>query len=359
MPYTGTKKDSLVKYARRFKISREGDAYFVTIYGNRHDSNYSKSFALCNDTAGKRLLYRFRDSEIIKIPCQKIAALSSIYANMFYELGALPQLIAIDNIDYIVNPAIISRHKAGDLAEIGKTAQTDVEAALSLKPDIIFTFGMGEGDKDRDKKLELTGIPVAISVDHLEESPLARAEWIKFFALFADKYSQADSLFRQVEKKYLDLQALAKQSHRRPTVFTEIKYSEFWYMPGGKSYVATLLNDAGADYLWKDNSDVGSLPLSFEQVYSRAREADYWLHLSTCRSKQNLLQTEKRFADFKAFKTGNLFNNTKKVNEKGYSTYWETGMIFPDRILNDLLFIFHPHLKDSLNSNLYYYEQLR
>jgi iron complex transport system substrate-binding protein len=129
-------------------------------------------------------------------------------------------------------------------------------------------------------------------------------------------------------------------------------------MPGGKSYVAQMLRDAGADYLWKDNEEVGSSPLSFEQVYAKAKDADYWINLSTVRSKTELLAYEKRYAEFKAFKSGELYNNNRFTNEKGYSIYWETGMIFPDRILSDLIQIFHPELKTGTTQEMYYYEKI-
>ena len=158
-----------------------------------------------------------------------------------------------------------------NLKELAKTPQIDLEQTVVLHPDIIFTFGMGEADKDTDKKLVQTKIPVAISVDHLEESPLARAEWIKFFAAFVNKKREADSIFKEVEKNYIDLKATAQKTGSKPTVFNEIKYGDSWYMPGGKSYVAQLLNDAGSTYLWKDDPKFGSLPLSFEQVYAKAK----------------------------------------------------------------------------------------
>lgn len=70
-----------------------------------------------------------------------------------------------------------------------------------------------------------------------------------------------------------------------------------------KSYVAQLLNDAAANYLWKDNDQFGSLPLSFEQVYAKAKDADYWINLSVLKHKKDLLGYESRYAEFKAFKT--------------------------------------------------------
>lgn len=347
--------NNLVKYAKGFSLTQYEGFVKMAVFGNRYTNDTTSVFVISKDTAG--LKNRFNSAFIIKSPCNRIAALSSIYANMFCELGDLDKLIAIDNMDYINNVQLISKNRAKQLAEIAKGPKVDIEQTVKISPDIIFTFGMGKGDKDKDEKLEQTGIPVAISVDHLEESPLARAEWIKFFAAFTGRMNEADSIFNTVEKNYLQLMEEAIAVSFRPTVFSEIKYSEFWYMPGGNSYMARILKDAGATYLWSDNTNFGSLPLSFEQVYARAKNADYWIHLSTLRSKKELEASETRYTSFKAFKTGNLYNNTLHTNSKGYSDYWETGMIYPDRILSDLIGIFHPELKNK--NEFYYYEKIR
>lgn len=350
------KIDTTIKYAKGFAIAR-GDGFTVVyIFGNRNNNDTTSTFILYKDSLPKN----FPSSDYqLKIPCKKVAALSSIYATMFCELGAEASLVAIDNIDYVNNTYILDKHKAGQLKELARMPQIDIEQTMILNPDIIFTFGMGEGEKDLDKKLIQTKIPVAVSIDHLEETPLARAEWIKFFAAFADKSERADSIFREVELNYLHLKKLAAETSPRPTVFSEIKYSDSWFMPGGNSFMARLLKDAGANYLWKDNDKTGSLPLSFEQVYAKAIHADYWINLSTVKTKKELLGFESRYEEFDAFKNGRLFNNNKVCNDKGYSNYWETGMIYPDRILSDLILIFHPELKSELKNDLYYYIQLK
>lgn len=350
------KDSSEVRYARRFAIRREKDFTLVYLFGDRRNYDTTATYVLYSNPEVARA--QPVKGIYLKSPCTRIAALSSIYATMFCELGVPGSLAAIDNIDYVNNPLVINKFKAGELKELMKTPQIDLEKTIVLKPDVVFTFGMGEGDKDRDKRFDQTRIPMAISVDHLEESPLARAEWIKFFAAFVNRSAQADSIFNLVEQNYENLRSIAAKTTRRPTVFSELKYSDFWYMPGGKSYVACLLKDAGADYLWRDDPNTGSLPLSFEQVFAKAGPADYWINLSTLKTKKELLGFESRYAEFKAFKTGNLYNNTRYTNSKGYSNYWETGMIYPDRILSDLVQIFHPGLKDELHSELYYYERI-
>jgi iron complex transport system substrate-binding protein len=341
-------------HARRFSISAQTDHTLVCLFGNR--SNF--------DTTSKFVLYkneppRHVQGTAIKVPVNKIAALSSIYASMLCEVGAEQSIMAIDNIDYVNNKSILSMFEKGMIREFARGPEIDAEAAITNPPDIIFSFGMGDGVSASEKKISQAGIPIAVSVDHLEESPLARAEWIKFFAIFADKLAKADSIFRSVEQHYLALKAQTKKAANKPTVFSEVKYGDVWYMPGGNSYMACLMRDAGADYLWKDREQSGSIPLSFEQVYERAKNADYWINLPLIRSKKELLEQDRRYGKFEAFRANHIYNNTRVVNSKGYSTYWESGMIHPEQILHDLSIIFHPDAAKDHEESFYFYELLQ
>jgi iron complex transport system substrate-binding protein len=350
-------KDRGIKYAKRFSIARDKDLTYIYLFGNKDNYDITATYLIYKNDADVKNVSN--SITLIKSPCKKIAALSSIYVNMLCELGLIDKVAAIDNVDYVNNKEILERCATKKIIELSRGIELDLEQTIALDPDIIFTFGMGDPKKEVNPKLLQTKIPVAISLDHKEETPLARAEWIKFFAAFVDKKEMADSIFNVVEKNYNELKAICAKTKERPTVFNDIKYSDSWYMPGGKSYVAQLLHDAGTNYLWKEDENYGSIPLSFEQVYAKAKEAEFWLNVSTLKTKKDLLSFDSRYAEFTAFKKGNVFNNTKYTNAHGYSTYWETGMIYPDRILSDLILIFHPELKTQIKNEMYYYEQLK
>jgi len=354
--FSTLKQDITIRYAKRFAIAHHEDFTLVYLFGNRNNHDTTNIFLLYKNVLPIKNLPK--KATAVKIPCKKIAALSSIYANMLHDLGALENIVAIDNVDYIINPNIIKKFESKQIIELQKSPNVDLEQTIALQPNIIFSFGMGNPEKDVDPKVIQTKIPLAMSVDHLEVSPLARSEWLKFFSVFVDKQEKADSIFNETEKNYLHLKNLAAQAQTKPSVFSEIKYGDVWYLPGGKSFMAQWLNDASADDIWKSDSSAGSLPLSFEQVYSKAKDADFWLNLPLIKTKKELLSYENRYSEFKAFKNGKLYNNTKTTNDKGYSTYWETGMIYPDRILSDLIFIFHPELRAQLKNDLYYYKQI-
>lgn len=344
---------STIRYAKRFALEPRTGYTLVHVFGNKDNFDTTASWAVY--TGKKPTLPG--GIPLLQSPCRRIAALSSIYAAMLWELGAMPQLVAIDNIDYVNNAELLKKHSDGHLAELAKGPELDLEGTIALHPDVVFTFGSGGTQEALYSKLEKAGIPVAVSLDHLEQSPLARAEWIKFYALFAGKRQQGDSIFAEVEKKYLALKARGAGFTKRPTVFSEIKYGDVWYVPGGKSFMAQLISDAGADYVWRADTHTGSLPLSLEEVYTKAKNADYWINLSGVRSVRDLQSQEPRYAEFAAFAQGRLYNNDRVTNTLGYSTYWETGMAHPERIVSDLLHIFHGNAAGGSDS-LYYYRKL-
>lgn len=329
-----------LSYAKRFAIKKYSDYTVVELLGNKNDSKVTASFVLYQN---KKPSYN-TNAYYIKTPVSRVACMSSIYTAMLTDLHCEQAIVAIDNMDYYTNTYIQQQVKENKVIELSKGPQIEIEKAIALKPNLFLTFGMGNPKTDIDKKLLQSNLPIAISIDHLEETPLARAEWIKFFACFFNKESLADSLFSATNKRYNELVTIAKKNTQKPTVLTEIKYGDAWYVPSGKSYIANLINDAGGIYFWKDDQKVGSTPLSFEMVYAKAKDCDFWINQYNVNTKKELASYDKRYGLFKAFKEGNLYNNNKTQNAHGYSNYWETGITHPDDVLADLIKIFSPTL---------------
>lgn len=342
-----------LNYAKRFKIYKTNDATIIELFGDKTDTIVTATFVLYQNqkpTYIKKAYY-------IKTPVKNVASMSSIYTTMLQKLHAIEHVVAIDNVDYYNNTIIQNAVNSGKVIELSKGPQKNVEQTIALNPDLIFTFGMGNPDEDIDKKIVQAHIPVAISLDHLEETPLARAEWIKFFAYFFNKEKLADSLFTVTESRYNHLKQLVIDSVKtKPLVLTEIKYGDTWFVPAGNSYISHLINDAGGNYLWNDNKETGSIPLNFENVYTKAKNCDVWINLYNINSQKELLSYDSRYSLFNAFKKNKLYNNNKVQNAKGYSNYWETGITNPDDVLADLIFILSPSL--LVNHQLKYYKQI-
>lgn len=331
-----------LKYAKRFSIASMGSDKVLFLFGSNNPSDTTSVFVLYKD---KKPELKLKNTYYIQVPVKNIASLSSIYSAMLNELKLADKIVAIENADYYNNDYLVQQVREGKIKEIAKTPEVNTELALQVNPGLVMMFGMGNPKQDAGPKLLESGIPVAVSLDHLEAHPLARAEWIKFVAAFFEKETMADSLFNITEKKYNELKKLCDTVTYRPTVLTEIKYSDAWYVPGGNSFMANLLKDAGADYIWKNENKTGSIPLNFEQVYTAAKDADLWINLFVnVNSKKDLLSFDERYNMFKAFQNGKLYNNNLRVNKQGFSDYWESGMVHPDELLQDLIKIIHPDL---------------
>ncbi|MCB0062069.1 MAG: ABC transporter substrate-binding protein [Caldilineaceae bacterium] len=282
--------------------------------------------------------------QVIEVPAQSIATMSTSYLPFLDELDELEKLVAIDDVTYVNNPTVQAMAKAGEVAQIGYGSGVNVEQLLELDPDIIMTYGSGAPDYDAHPVLLNAGLHAVVNAEWLETSPLGRAEWGKFIALFFNKEGMADAQFAATAQHYEELAAQAADVAVKPTVFTDSEYQGTWYIAGGNSFTAQYLEDAGAQYLWADDDSTGSIPLAFEAVYDIAAEADYWVNVGFLDSLAELEAADARYADFAAFENDQVWNNNKQQNANGGNDYYESAVANPDVVLADLISIFHPEL---------------
>lgn len=299
----------------------------------------------------------FQPAEIIEVPVMRFVSMSTTYLPVLDQLNLLDRVVGLEDILYVSSENVLARAEAGQFQYIGAGANVNVEQALDLDPDLIMTYAVGGNDYDAHPKLLEAGLKVAIESSWLDTSPLGRAEWNKFIALFFNKEAAAEATFTATATRYQALAALVTEVPDRPTVFTDTEYQGTWYVPGGQSYFARFLADAGADYLWADDPATGSVPLAFEAVFDRAQGADFWLNQGYINSLAELAAADARYADFAAFQSGNVWNNNVRLNANGGNDYYESGVANPDVVLADLIKIFHPDLLPE--HELVYYQQLK
>lgn len=286
------------------------------------------------------------EGTVIEVPVSNIIAMSTTYLPTLEDLGLIDKLIGLDSYMWTTNPAVRARIESGDIAEIGGGAAVNVELTLDLDPALVMTYGTGFSDFDTHPVLLEAGIPVALNGDFVEQSPLGRAEWMKFIALFFNREADAAAQFEAVAAEYLAVAELTAALEERPSVLLGSVYNGTWYVAGAESYMAKMLEDAGATYLWSDEGSVGALPLDFESVYAVAADVDFWLNPdnSFWFTVEDVLESDPRYGDFAPLKRGQLFNNNAKVNENGGNAYYEEGAAHPEKVLKDLVKILHPQL---------------
>jgi iron complex transport system substrate-binding protein len=286
------------------------------------------------------------EGAVIEVPVRSLVALSTTYLPHLVSLGLTDRLVGLDSLLWATTPEVVARIEAGELVEVGGGSAVNLELLLEMEPGLVMAYGIGIPEYDAHPLLIEAGIPVALNGDFVEQDPLGRTEWMKFIAFFFNKEGEADRLFNEVVDSYNATAALAAGVTARPTVFLSSIYDGTWWMPGGDSYTARLLVDAGADYLWADSAEVGSSPVDFETVFEKAGNADFWLNPdnSFWNSQADVLQSDERYAEFAAVANGHLYNNNALVNANGGNAFYESGAAHPEVVLMDLVKILHPEL---------------
>ena len=324
-----------IYFARGFRIETHGDYTLLTVRNPWKPERELQRFVLVPKSV--TLPESLPEGILIRTPLTRTVSFGSVQCSFFAELDALQTLVGVCEPHFINIPSVQKGIRDGKIADVGQAANPDIEKIMLVKPEALFTAPVEESGTGQISAL---GIPSVECIDYMESSPLGRAEWIRFFSLFFEKRILADSLFAQTVNSYKTLQDLTSQFETLPTVFSETIYSGVWWLPGGNSYMAHFFKDAGADYLWKEDTQTGSIGLSFESVLEKAEKADCWLikyNSSNELTLGELVKNYPNYAFFDAFKKGNIYTcNTGKV------TYYEDLPVHPDYILKDLVWIFHP-----------------
>ncbi|MBT8280879.1 MAG: ABC transporter substrate-binding protein, partial [Muriicola sp.] len=193
--------------------------------------------------------------------------------------------------------------------------------------------------------------------DWTEQTPLGKAEWIKFFAPFFQLEEKANSIFDSIAESYAEARELASKAQFTPSVMSGALYKDVWYAPGGESWAAQFIRDANATYLWNETEEVGSLSLSLESVIAKASDADYWISPSQFTSYAEIENANRHYRQFSPFKKQKVFTYALSKGETGGLTFFELGPNRPDLILKDLIHIFHPEVLPK--HTLYFFKPLQ
>ena len=293
---------------------------------------------------------------IIKEPWPGVVVTSTTHLPYLELLGVTDALVGFPNTSYIYSPVIRERVASGLVTDLGPDGSMNLELLLSINPDLVIAFDMGQESASIDKVRE-SGIQVIYNADYLETSILGRAEWIKAFGKIFGREAEADSIFTAIVTHYDQLKAKTQDLTIRPSIFSGIMYGATWFLPGGNNWSARLFQDAGGDYLWRDDTSNGWLEISFESVYDKAGQADFWIGTATVNSLDQLQGQDERYASFNSFKEKTVFNYGKRISPGGGYDYFESGYARPDLVLADLIAILHPDLMPD--HQLYYFEQLQ
>jgi iron complex transport system substrate-binding protein len=342
-PVRGT---TVLRHAQRFAVEERADSRLVRVF-DPNSTGGGAQYQLV--PRGRRAAPIDAKTVVIEVPVRRVIALSTTYVTAFTRLGVQDRLIGLAGVKLLNTPELVEQAHNGHLVEVGDgnpsmELNLDLELIRSLAPDLVIASYLG----NTGAKLREAGLNVVENSEWLESTPLGRAEWIKFIAAFLERDAEAERWFTGLEQRYEAMAARTRQVIDRPSVLCGIDYRGTWHIPGGQSYVARFIADAGGDYLWKDEKSTGSRPLKMEAVLERAQHAKLWLvNVISLRSRKEIADMDPRYALFDAFNAGRLYNTDARVSPGGGNDYWENGVANPDLVLADLIAIIHPELSQG------------
>lgn len=327
-----------VNHAEGFRVNyRDDGVCLVDIQDPQGENASAYRFALVK--RGEGTVSVPKGYVQIEHPVTSAICMTSLQISNFIKLQKTDAIVGVTSTRHLFNKDVNGRIEEGKIARIGIEGNFDSELIVGLDPDIILVSPFKRGGYELLKDMD---IPLVPHLGYKERTPLGQAEWIKFVGLLLGKTEKANDIFASIEKRYEELKAKAASVEFRPMVLSGETRGGNWYAPGGNSFLAQMIRDAGADYFLYDDNDTGGKNLDFETVYSRACNAQYWRIANSYKGRFSydaLADEDERYEDFRAFKEKCvLYCN---MSEK---PFYESMPTEPEVVLADLIHAFHPEL---------------
>ena len=358
-----------LKYATQLSIVRHKDYTEVVVKNPWKEGKILHSYLLVPDSIDSQnishsslLTPHSSLSTVVRTPLRRSVMFTTVHCAMLMSFGCEQSIAGVADLKYIKIPWIHEQVKAGRITDVGEGMSPVVEKIIDQRPDALFLSPFeNSGGYGR---LEEIGIPIIECAEYMEPSPLARAEWLRFYGMLFGCEARADSLFAVVDSSYNALKALAGnhkvqsskfKAQSSSTVLLDKVTGSVWYVPGGRSTIGQMIQDAGGDYPWADDDHSGSVSLPFEAVLEKAGEAGVWLFRYSSDhdiTPAELLSEHHGYDQFKAFRSGEIYGCDVER-----SLFYEESPFRPDWLLGDYIHILHPDIPNL--PPLRYYKKVK
>jgi len=331
---------SVITDAENFSITYEKSYQVLTVDQPYPDAEPESYVLVKCGAPAPELSGDLAGSQQITVPISSLHSGSTTHLPLITELGVLDVLNGVSNGSYVSDQQVIDRIAAGDVTEYATGGTIDTEAVVVADPDVVMTGGT---DDPAYAQLRDAGIGVVANAEWLEATPLGRAEWIKVMAALTGTQAKADEVYTDIRNRYLEVEALASDVEPAEVLLGNLSQGT-WYMTSGGSYMGRYYTDAGARWPWQSDTGTGSLPISFEAVFTETSTAPTWLVANSWTTVAEAIADDERYGRLTAVQSGQLWNANKATNPQGGNDFYERGVLRPDLVLSDLVAILHPEL---------------
>ena len=340
-------------YARGFSISgAEGKRSTLLTVSNPWQGADSVVESLFISRDGEPVPDGF-EGQVIYGDAARVITMSSTQIAMLDAIGESRKVVGVSGLGFISSPGIRSRRDS--IGDVGYDSNFNYELIMSLDPDIVLLYGVN-GASPVESKLRELDIPFIYIGDYLESSPLGKAEWMVALAEIVGRRDDGEKHFKEIAQSYNSLKELVSNAVEDvPKVMLNAPYGDTWFMPAEDNYSVQLIRDAGGEYIYGRNRSGISVPIDIEEAYMLCSDADIWLNPGSAGTLAELAVACPKFTDTDCFRSGHIFNNTRRSTSGGGNDYYESGVVNPDMVLRDLVKIFHPGL---VHEEFVYHKQL-
>jgi len=348
------KTENSIHYAKGLSIYKY-DGYSILKVSNPWP-NATKDYTYILQQKNGMIPDSLKQYTTISVPIKSLVATSTTHIPSLEMLGVENTLIGFPHTEYISSEKIRKRIEAGKVRELGVNQNLNTEVIIDIAPDVIIGYGIDNNNPTLDN-LQKSGLKVLLNGDWNEQSPLGKAEWIKFFGALYGLEDKANNLFTSIEKDYNSTLELAKKATTKPTVMAGALYENQWYLPQGNSWGSLFIAQAGGNYIWGETTGTGSLSLPFEVVLEKGKTAAFWIGPGQFTSLKEMFESNSHYGQFDAFKNKNVYSFSTKKGNTGGIIYYELAPNRPDLVLKDVLKILHPELLPE--HQLFFFEKLK
>ncbi len=331
-----TEGENLMRHARNISVYEKNYGYLLDVVCPWDTTLSLGRFAFVKDTA---TVTDQGLAGVIHVPVRSVISFSATQWSVFLRLGEIDRVKGILEGRFVSDSTMRSLLAQEKVYDIGTESAADIERMIQLQPDALLYSPYFDGNQGG---LNVTGAVLFPFADYMENTPLGRAEWIRVIGMLAGCEDKADAWFDDIEARYNALSTLCAEVETRPTVFSDLAFNGQWYVAGGKSYIAKLFADAGADYIWKDNPSTASVPMDAETILAKAQHADYWRVINSNpfpMTYEALAKENPVYPLFDAYKNRKII-----VCDILPTCYFETSQCEPDLLLADFIHFFHPEM---------------
>ncbi len=351
---TAASSGNIMKYSRNILIEDKDDCHLVKIRNPWDTTKTLASYCLVPKEGEMPLEWQGNtELKLVQTPLKDAVVYSNIYVSLLRELGHPDMIKGVCDAAYITDSLIAKKVEGGEVMDCGLSTAPNIEKILSLNPEAIILSPMD--NTNGHGKLDNLGITLIEGAEYTEATPLARAEWMRFFGRLIGEGIKADSLFATVEQEYNAIKEKAKEAQNRPVILFDGVYGNQWNVPTSGSVTGALIEDAGGRNPFSDYSEAGSAHLSPEEVVYKAATADFWFvryYSPNDYSLSDWISLNKSYSRFKAIDHNRVYgSNTSK------SSIFDDGAFHPQWILADMVAILHPEL--NIPTSKRYYRQLK